>query len=438
VTCGADLCRQLAAPPKIHSFGLEEFRQTGARGVNLMMILTLNSRSFSIQYQLFDWRHRVSLARGTVERIVVGDSFITHEVPDRTPAHRDRDCADHREALALILDTLTDPKIGVLNQVSGIGAVGHRVVHGGEKFTRSVLIDHEVTEAIREMADLAPLHNTPNLAGIEGARSLLPEVPQVAIFDTAFHQTMPEAAYIYPLPYEWYQVHGVRRYGFHGQSHLWAARRGAALAGVAPEHSNLVTVHIGDGVSLCAVHNGKSVDTSMGLTPLEGVMMGNRCGDIDPGIIPFMINQAGISAREMDLFLNQRSGLTGIVGRRVSRRILMDEARDGDARCRLALDMEAYRLRKYLGGYLAVIGKPDAVVFSYGEGWQDWPVRGMALAGMEQFGIKVDPERDRAALVGGKETLISADDSAVKVYVMPTGEDMVLNEDVALILGWRK
>jgi len=402
-----------------------------------MLILTLNCRRFSAQYQLFDWRHRVALASGKVERVVVGDSFITHKVPGRPDQHREGECGDHRGALQLILATLTDPKIGVLTGVGKIRAVGHRVVHGGEKFTRSVLIDEQVTETIREMADLAPLHNTPNLAGIQGARELLPGVPQIAIFDTAFHQTMPEAAFMYPLPYEWYQMHGVRRYGFHGQSHLYAARRGAALAGVERERSNLVTVHTGNGVSLCAVRNGKSVDTSMGLTPLEGVMMGNRCGDIDPGIIPFMINQAGISARELDLFLNQKSGLTGIVGRRVTRRMLMDEARDGDERCRLALDMESYRLRKYLGAYLAVIGKPDAVVFSYGEGWKDWPVRGMALQGMEQFGIKVDAERDQLALTGGGEMLISADDSPVKVFVMPTGEDMVLNEDVASLLGWR-
>jgi len=403
-----------------------------------MLILTLNCRRFSAQYQLFDWGRRVSLASGKVERVVVGDSFITHKVPGRDPQHRDRECADHTEALQLILDTLTDPKIGVLDHAGSIRAVGHRVVHGGEKFTHSVMIDPEVTEAIEEMAKLAPLHNTPNLAGIRGAQLLLPEIPQVAIFDTAFHQTMPEAAYIYPLPYEWYQKHGVRRYGFHGQSHLYASRRGAALAGVARERCNLVTVHTGNGVSLCAVRDGVSVDTSMGLTPLEGAMMGNRCGDIDPGIIPFMMNEAGISARELDLFLNQKSGLSGIVGRRVSRRILMDEARDGDARCRLALDMESYRLRKYLGAYLAVIGKPDAIVFAYGEGWADWPVRGMALEGMEQFGIKVDPERDREALKGGKEMLISADDSRVKVFVMPSGEDMVLNEDVASILGWQE
>ena len=403
-----------------------------------MIILTLNCRRFSVQYQLFDWGHQLRLASGNVERIVVGDSFITNKVPGREPQHLDGECADHRDALALILATLTDPRTGVIADIGSIGAIGHRVVHGGERFTRSVLIDEDVTAAIKEMATLAPLHNNPNLAGIRAAQQLLPEIPQVAIFDTAFHQTMPETAYIYPLPYEWYLDHGVRRYGFHGQSHLYASRRGAALAGVALEHANMVTVHTGDGVSLCALRNGVSVDTSMGLTPLEGVMMGNRCGDIDSGIIPFMMNQAGLSPSELDLLMNEKSGLTGIVGRRVSRRTLVDEARDGDARCRLALDMESYRFRKYLGGYLAVIGKADAIIFTYGEGWEDWPVRGMALNEMEQFGINLDPQKDADALRGGGEMLISAEDSRVKVFVVPSGEDMVLNEDVAFILGWKE
>ncbi|HJV35519.1 acetate kinase [Geomonas sp.] len=403
-----------------------------------MLILTLNCRRFSIQYQLFDWERRTSLAHGKVERVVVGDSFITHKVPGCEPRHLDAECTDHKDALRLILSTLTSPRFGVISDIGRISAVGHRVVHGGEKFTRSVLIDDEVIAAIKEVANLAPLHNNPNLAGIHAARELLSDLPQVAIFDTAFHQTMPECAFVYPLPYEWYEKHGIRRYGFHGQSHLYAARRGAAMAGVPLDQANMVTVHTGNGVSLCAVKNGTSVDTSMGLTPLEGVMMGNRSGDIDAGIVPFMLREAGISATELDLFMNQKSGVIGIAGRRMSRRDLVEEARHGDERCRLALDMEAYRLRKYLGGYLAVIGKPDAIVFTFTPGWEDWPVRGMALQGMEQFGIKIDPDRDNEALRNGTEMLISADDSRVKVFAVPSGEDMVLNEDVASILGWKK
>ena len=401
-----------------------------------MLILTLNCRRFSVQYQLFDWGNRVPLATGKVERILIGDSFLTHKVPGREPRHLDAECADHKEALQLVLATLTDEKEGVIPDVGRIGAIGHRVAHGGERFTSSVPIDEDVVATIKEMATLAPLHNTPNLAGIHAAQELLSGVPQVAIFDTAFHQTMPEAAYIYPLPYEWYKNHGVRRYGFHGQSHLHAARRGAALVGLPLAQCNMVTVHTGNGVSVCAVKNGVSVDTSMGLTPLEGVMMGTRCGDIDAGIIPFMINEAGISASELDLFMNQKSGVAGIVGRRVSRRVLVDEAVNGDPHCRLALDMEAYRLRKYLGGYIAVTGRPDAIVFTYGEGWEDWPVRGMALKEMGQFGIEVDLKRDEEALRGEAEMLISTDSSPVKVFAIPTGEDMVLNEDVAAIMGW--
>ena len=401
-----------------------------------MLILTLNCRRFSAQYQLYDWSRRVLLASGKVERIVVGDSFVTHRVPGNDPKHLDGECADHKDALRLILNTLTDAKDGVISDVAEIKAIGHRVAHGGERFTQSVLIDEEVVEAIKDVANLAPLHNIPNLAGIRAAQELLPALPQVAIFDTAFHQTMPETAYMYPLPYEWYQNHGVRRYGFHGQSHLYAARRGAELAGVPLDKCNMVTIHTGNGVSLCALKNGVSVDTSMGLTPLEGVMMGTRCGDIDPGIIPFMLNQAGVSATELDLFLNQKSGVAGIVGRRVSRRTVVDEAVVGDPRCQLALDMESYRLRKYLGAYIAVTGKPDAIVFTYGEGWEDWPVRGMALKGMSQFGIEVDLKRDEEALKGEKEMLISADHSRIKVFAIPSGEDMVLNEDVAAIMGW--
>jgi acetate kinase len=401
-----------------------------------MLILTLNCRRFSAQYQLFDWERRVPLATGKVERIFVGDSFITHNVPGRDPQHLEGECTDHNDALRLILSTLTDPKAGVIPDHASISAVGHRVVHGGEKFTKSVLIDDDVTDAIKEMAALAPLHNNPNLAGIQAAQKLLPNTPHVAIFDTAFHQTMPQEAYIYPVPYEWYKNHGVRRYGFHGQSHFYAARRGAALAGVPLEQANMVTVHTGNGVSLCALKNGVSMDTSMGLTPLEGVMMGTRCGDIDAGIVPFMMNQAGVSAAELDLFMNQKSGLTGIAGRRMTRRNLIEEAIHGDPRCQLALDMEAYRLRKYIGGYLAVIGKPHAIVFTYGEGWEDWPIRGLALKNMEHFGVKLAPERDFLALAAGREMAISADDSPVPVFVIPSGEDMVLNEDVAAILGW--
>ena len=400
-----------------------------------MFILTLNCRRFSVQYQLFDRTQKKVLARGAVERVMVGDSFITHKVPGRIPYHFDQECPDHRAAVELILATLSDGKAGVIDSPGQVTAIGHRVAHGGEKFTSSMLIDCEVLAAIQEMVQLAPLHNTPNMAGIRAAMEILPDIPHVAIFDTAFHQTMPPAAYIYPLPYEWYEKYGVRRYGFHGQSHLYASKRAADLLGKPAEQCNLITVHTGNGVSLCAIKNGISVDTSMGLTPLEGAMMGTRCGDIDPGIPPFMMRETDMSPHELDMVLNQKSGVIGVTGRHTSRRTVLEEARAGDPRCKTALELESYRLKKYIGSYCAVTGPLDAIIFAYGEGWADWPVRGMALQGMEHFGIRLDAERDRRALAGGGEMLISSDDSPVKVFVVPTDEELVFVEDVAAILA---
>ena len=400
-----------------------------------MHILTLNCRRFSVQYQLFDWEQKAVLARGTVERVAVGDSFITHKVPGRSVHHLEQECPDHRAAVELILATLSEGKFRVINTTGYITAIGHRVAHGGEKFTSSQLIDGEVLAAIHEMEQLAPLHNTPNMAGIRAAMEILPAIPHVAIFDTAFHQTMPPAAYIYPLPYEWYEKYGIRRYGFHGQSHLYALTRAAFMLGKPSGECNLITVHTGNGVSLCAIKNGISIDTSMGLTPLEGAMMGTRCGDIDPGIPPFMMRETNMSPLELEMVLNQKSGVIGITGRHTSRRAVMEEAMDGSERCRLALEMEAYRLKKYIGAYCAVTGPLDAVVFSYGEGWADWPVRGMALQGMEAFGIKPDVVRDRQALAGVGEMTVSSDDSPVKVFVIPTDEELVFVEDVAAILA---
>lgn len=400
-----------------------------------MKILTLNCRRFSVQYKLFDWEQKKVLARGAVERVMVGDSFITHKVPGQSPHHFDRECPDHRAAVELILTTISDGKVGVIDTPGQVTAIGHRVAHGGEKFTSSMLIDDEVLAAIHEVEQLAPLHNTPNLAGIRAAMEILPDIPHVAIFDTAFHQTMPPTAYIYPLPYEWYEKYGVRRYGFHGQSHLYALKRAATLLGKPSGECNLITVHTGNGVSLCAIKNGISVDTSMGLTPLEGTMMGTRCGDIDPGIPPFMMLETGISAHELDMILNQKSGVIGITGRHSNRRALMEAARAGDPRCKTALDLESYRLKKYIGSYCAVTGPLDAIVFAYGEGWADWPIRGMALQGMEAFGIRLDAERDRQSLDGRGELLVSSDDSPVKVFVIPTDEELVFVEDVAAILA---
>ena len=399
-----------------------------------MDILALNCGSSSVKYQLFDWDRKEVIAKGMVERVGIGDSFILHEVPGRDTYREDSDCPDHRFAVGLILRTLTSPAHGVLKDITQISAVGHRVVHGGEQFTKSVLIDETVLEAVIAVQHLAPLHNPPNIAGIEAASAVLPGVPQVAIFDTAFHQTMPEHAYLYPLPYEWYQEYGVRRYGFHGTSHLYVSKRIAAILGRPATECNVITMHIGNGVSHCAIKNGISVDTSMGLTPLEGAMMGTRSGDIDPAIPAFMMHRESLSSKEIDNILNKKSGVLGITGRFTDRRDVIEQAEAGDRRCRLALEMEAYRLKKYIGTYLAVVGRLDAVVFTAGVGEMGAPIRGAALRGLEHIGIILDEERNRSAMTRKRETLITSDDSPVKVYVIPTDEELVFTEDVAAIL----
>ena len=400
-----------------------------------MDILALNCGSSSVKYQLFNWSTKEVIAKGMVERVIIGDSFILHEVPGRETYRNESDCPDHQVAIDLIIKTLTDPVHGVLEDINQISAIGHRVVHGGEKFTRSVLIDEQVLDAVKEVQHLAPLHNPPNISGIEAAQQLLPNVPQVAIFDTAFHQTMPEHAYVYPVPYEWYEMHGVRRYGFHGTSHLYVSKRAAVLLGKKPSECNLITMHIGNGVSHCAIKGGVSVDTTMGLTPLEGAMMGTRCGDIDPAIPAFMMQKENLSAKEIDSILNKKSGVLGVTGRFTDRRDVIEQAQGGDDRCRLALEIEAYRLKKYVGSFMAAIGKLDAVVFTAGVGEMGWLIREKAIEGLEHMGIHLDKERNRGAMTRKRESLITTDDSPVKVFVIPTDEELVFTEDVAAILA---
>ncbi len=330
--------------------------------------------------------------------------------------------------------TLLDPEVGVLKDINQIAAVGHRVVHGGEKFTCSVRIDESVLNTVKEVAHLAPLHNPPNIAGIEAAQAVLPNVPHIAIFDTAFHQTMPEEAFIYPIPHEWYEKHGYRRYGFHGTSHLYVSKRAAVLLDKPAKDCNIITMHIGNGVSHTAIKNGISVDTSMGLTPLEGAVMGTRCGDIDPAIPGFMMAEENLSPKEVDSVLNKKSGILGITKRFTDRRDVIAHAEQGDHLCQLALKIEAYRLKKYIGNYMAVLGRLDAVVFTAGVGERGWQIREMALENLEHMGIILDKERNKAA-VKGKEALITTDASPIKVFVIPTDEELVFTEDVAGILN---
>ncbi len=402
-----------------------------------MIILALNCGSSSVKYKLYRWEKRQTLIKGIVERIGIGGSFIKSEIPGRGEQKREQDCPDHKTALRLILNTLVQGEKAIIKDLSEISAVGHRVVHGGEKFKSSVLIDEEVLEAIRSVRDLAPLHNPHNIAGIEAAKEVLPDVPHIAVFDTAFHQTMPDFAFLYPVPYEWYQMYGVRRYGFHGTSHLYVSRRAAVLLGKPPSETNLITMHIGNGVSITAVQEGISVDTSMGLTPLEGAVMGTRSGDIDPAIILFMIEKEGFYAEEIDAILNRKSGLLGITGKYMDRRDIEKGAAEGDRRYQLAIAIETYRLKKYIGAYLAGLGKVDAVVFTAGAGEMNWKLRERVLEGMQDSGIKLDNRRNGKAQSREKESLISADDSPIKIFVIPTDEEIVFIEDVVAILEGR-
>ena len=399
-----------------------------------MIIMALNCGSSSVKYQLYDWEKKEVIAKGLVERVGIGGSFIEHEVPGLETFKDQHDCPDHTTAINLIIKTVTSPEKGVLKNVSEISVVGHRVVHGGEKFASSVVIDEKVIEVVKEMSNLAPLHNPPNIEGIKAAKTVLPNVTHVAVFDTAFHQTMPEEAYLYPLPYEWYEKYQIRRYGFHGTSHLYVSKRAAVLLGKKPADCNIITLHIGNGVSHCAIKGGVSVDTSMGLTPLEGAVMGTRCGDIDPAIPGFMMQKENLTAKEIDTILNKKSGVFGITGRFTDRRDVGEAAKAGDKRSQLCQDIEAYRIKKYIGSYLAVVGKLDAVVFTAGVGEMSVEAREAVLSGLEHLGIILDKGRNNVRSKK-KETLITTDDSPIKAFVIPTDEELVITEDCAAILN---
>jgi acetate kinase len=399
-----------------------------------MIILSLNCRAISVGYHLFDGERRKVLVRGEVDRVVVGDSSLVLEAPGREVFRRRAECPTHRRALELILETLTSPAHGILADPASITSVVHRVAHGGEGFTRTAFVDERMIRALKAVAHLAPLHNGPNIAGMEAALELLPAIPQAAVFDTAFHQTMPPRAYLYPLPYEWYRKYGLRRYGFHGASHQYLAGRGAALLGKNAANCSLVTLQLGYGVSVCAVKKGVSIDTSMGFTPLEGAVMGTRCGDIDPGIPVFLMTREHLSPREMNAILNLKSGFLGVTGRLSERDAIRRRAIGGDERCRLALEMEAYRLRKYLGAYFAAVGGADAVVFSGGAGEAEAELRENLLSGLECFGLRLDPDRNRIPVPIQAEHRITRDDSPVQAFVVPTEEDLVFVGEVIALL----
>ena len=390
-----------------------------------MKVLVINAGSSSVKYYLYEMPQADVLAMGVVERIAEQTSELSHFSHGRTHT-KAAEVKDVSRAMELIFETLVDGQVGVLQQISEIDAVGHRVVHGGEEFTGSVIIDEKVIASVEKFADLAPLHNPPNLAGVLAARHHLPNAKQVACFDTAFHATIPKVAYMYALPYELYQKYGIRRYGFHGISHRYVARRAAALMGRGKYDINAITCHLGNGCSVTAVKSGRSVDTSMGLTPLEGVPMGTRSGDLDPAIL-FYLADKGYDVKALKNLCNKQSGLLGLSGISNDMRRLEEFARKGDARAKLAIDVFCYRIKKYIGAYAAVLDTVDAVVFTGGIGEHAAFLREQICNAVTQIGLKLDYEANRAAIE--KEAEISTPDSEVKVFVIPTNEQAAIARD---------
>ncbi|MBR4232155.1 MAG: acetate kinase [Oscillospiraceae bacterium] len=399
-----------------------------------MKILVINAGSSSLKYQLFDMETESIAAKGLCERIGI-DGHLKHTplVGGKPVFDSDMDFPTHAEAIAAVLEKLTSEEYGVVKSMSEINAVGHRVLHGGQKFTASMLVDDKVKQAIRDCFPLGPLHNPANLMGIEACEKAMPGVPQVAVFDTAFHQTMPASSYMYAIPYKYYEEHGVRRYGFHGTSHRYVSAEAIKVMGLQKEGSKIVTCHLGNGSSMAAVKDGKCFDTSMGLTPLEGVPMGTRCGSVDPAVVEFIANTEGISASETLTMLNKKSGVLAVSGVSSDFRDLDNAAAEGNERAQLALDMFNYAVRKYIGAYAAAMGGLDGIVFTASIGENSIEVREEILKGLEFLGVKLDKEANKCR---GKVQKISAPDSKVQVWIIPTNEELVIARDTEdIVLG---
>ncbi len=400
-----------------------------------MKILVLNCGSSSIKYKLFDMTTKAVVAQGGLEKIGLPGSFLKVTLPDGTKKIIERDIQEHTAGVQLIFETLTHAEYGAVKSLDEIGAVGHRVVHGGTKFSGSVLIDDAVIETVKECSDLCPLHNPANLKGIYAVQKLLPSVPQVAVFDTAFHQTMPERAYMYAIPYEYYEKYGIRRYGFHGTSHRYVSKRVCEFLNIPAEGSKIITCHIGNGGSIAAVKDGKCIDTSMGLTPLEGLVMGTRSGDIDGGAILYLMKKEGLTPDQMSDILNKKSGVLGIFKRSSDMRELEAAASQGEAIAKLTESMYFYRITKYIGAYAAAMGGVDVILFTGGVGENQATARAAACESLGYLGVKIDPERNK---VRGEEAIISTDDSKVKVVVIPTDEELMIASDTMDILKGRQ
>lgn len=399
-----------------------------------MVILTLNCGSSSIKFQIYDWAKKEILGAGMVERIGLSKPRIEISSLGKEEYEATQECPDHDTAMNWIIKTILDPESGCIKTIDEIKACGHRIVHGGLIFTKSMMIEDGMLEQILELAPLAPLHTVTHIAGIQGAMHALPNVPQCIIMDTAWHQTMPETSYMYALPMEWYTQHNVRRYGFHGTSFLYTAKRAAILLGKKPEETNLIICHIGNGASISCVKNGKAFDTSMGMTPLEGLVMGTRCGDIDPAIVTYMCKKLNLTVDEIDTVLNKQSGILGVTGKYSDRRDIQAGVDNGDEICILAQQIESYRIKKYIGAYAAALGRVDAIVFTAGVGEMNPSVRKISLSGLDFMGIKLDQEKNDLSRIKCAETCISTEDSNTKIFVIPTDEELVMTEDTHALL----
>lgn len=395
-----------------------------------MKVLVINCGSSSLKYQLMNMEDENVLAKGLVERIGIEGSVLTHKANGEKVVI-EQPMKDHKVAIGLVLGALVDKKHGVISDMSEISAVGHRVVHGGEKYASSVLIDGKVMEALEQCVKLAPLHNPPNIVGINACKELMPSTPMVAVFDTAFHQTLPEEAYMYALPYELYTKYGVRKYGFHGTSHRFVSMTAAEMMGKKPEDIKIITCHLGNGASLAAIDGGKSVDTTMGFTPLAGVVMGTRCGDIDPAIVPFLAKEAGMSIQEVDTLMNKKSGVLGLSELSSDFRDLENAAKEGNKKAQLALDVFDYRVRTAIGSYVAALNGTDAIIFTAGLGENSGAHRATICEGLSYLGIKIDAEKNGKR---GEALEISTPDSKVKVFVIPTDEELMIARDTKEIV----
>lgn len=402
-----------------------------------MKVLVLNCGSSSIKYKLFDMANDEVLAQGGIEKIGLPGSFLKFTEKEGNKVTLERDIPGHQEGIEFILETLKSDKYGCIKDFKEIDAVGHRVVHGGEKFASSVLLNQEVLDKVVECSDLAPLHNPANLKGIEAMEALIPGIPQVGVFDTAFHQTMPAKAYMYGLPYEYYTKYGVRRYGFHGTSHRYVSQRACDILGVDINKQKIITAHIGNGGSVAAILNGKVIDTSMGLTPSEGLMMGTRSGDVDPGIIPFIMEKEGLTPAGLSDLINKHSGVAGLMGEGKSdMRDVEDGYNAGEERATLVMDMYNYRIKKYIGAYAAALNGCDILVWTGGVGENQCITRQAVCEDMEYMGMKIDKVVNKG--LRSKEAVISTPDSKVTIIIVPTDEEFMIAEDTMEILNNKK